>query len=439
MNTQIIRSISVAGMFIALLAVDIACAQSLETKPADPFFARFEPVKAPVPAGLYLHEGDRLAIIGDSITEQKMYSRILETYLTVCTPELKISTRQFGWSGETAEGFLHRMTNDCLRFNPTVATLCYGMNDHRYRAYDEANGSWYSNNYYSVVSSLKTAGARVVLGSPGCVGKVPRWAPDTNAPVEDLNLNLCHLRNIDIAIAANQDVRFADVFWPMLTSGFAAQQKYGPEFCVAGKDGVHPGWAGHLVMASAFLSALGVSGDIGTYTVDWAADKATVSAGHTLDHFADHTLTITSTRYPFCAAGNLNEDNSLRAGMELVSFNEKFNRLILIVKNGPAARYRVTWGGNVHSYSAAELAAGVNLAADYVLNPFSNAFIHVDVAVGEKQKYETRQIKELFHGAEGTADPEGTAAVTEKARQPLVEAVAKAFVPVTHTLQIEAE
>ena len=122
-------------------------AAELEPKPDNPYFAKFEPLKAPSANGLYLHEGDRLAIIGDSITEQKMYSRIMETYLTVCVPELKITARQFGWSGETAEGFLRRMTNDCLRFQPTVATLCYGMNDHRYRAYTDEIGNWYSNNY----------------------------------------------------------------------------------------------------------------------------------------------------------------------------------------------------------------------------------------------------------------------------------------------------
>ena len=64
---------------------------------------------------MLLKEGDRLAICGDSITEQRMYSRVIETYLTVCVPELKITTRQFGWSGETAPGFLARMTNDVLR------------------------------------------------------------------------------------------------------------------------------------------------------------------------------------------------------------------------------------------------------------------------------------------------------------------------------------
>jgi len=40
-------------------------------------------------------------------------------------PQLQVTARQLGWSGETAEGFLRRMTNDCLRFQPTVSTLCY--------------------------------------------------------------------------------------------------------------------------------------------------------------------------------------------------------------------------------------------------------------------------------------------------------------------------
>jgi len=60
-------------------------------------------------------------------------------------------------------------------------------------------------------------------------------------------------------------------------------------------------------------------------------------------------------------------------------------------------------------YSAAQLTAGVNLADDFTVNPFSAAFAKVDAAVAEKQKYETRQIKELFHGPAGKADADGTA------------------------------
>lgn len=392
-----------------------------------------------MPHGLLLQPGDRLAIIGDSITEQKMYSRILETYLTVCVPELKIKTRQFGWSGETAEGFVHRMTNDCLRFHPTVATTCYGMNDHRYRAYDEATGQWYRNNMLEIVRALKAAGARVVLGSPGCVGLTPRWAPNVNAPVEDLNLNLCQLRNIDIAIAAQEKVNFADVFWPLFTADFNARQKFGPGYAVAGKDGVHPDWAGHLIMAYAFLKAMGLDGDLGTFTVDLGSGKATATAGHTVNRFADGTLTLTSTRYPFCATGALDQDNSIRSGMTLVPFNAELNRLTLVVHGGTAANYAVTWGSETHSYSAAQLATGINLADEFAVNPFSEAFAKVDAAVAEKQKYETRQIKELFHGPEGKADADTTAALTEKVRHPLGQQIASAFVPLTHSIRIEPQ
>src|SRR5207253_4018792 len=129
--------------FIAVLSVSIgvlASIQAIGQNLAQSLGAKFHPLKAPRPHGLVLREGDRLAICGDSITEQKMYSRIIEDYLTVCVPDLKITVRQYGWSGERAPGFLGRMTNDCLRFKPTIATTCYGMNDHEYRPYQESIG-----------------------------------------------------------------------------------------------------------------------------------------------------------------------------------------------------------------------------------------------------------------------------------------------------------
>lgn len=428
---------------LALLASSCATVASsrFETKPDDPHFAKFEPVKAPATRGLYLKKGDRLAIIGDSITEQKMYSRIIETYLTVCVPELEITARQYGWSGETAEGFLRRMTNDCLRFKPTIATTCYGMNDHRYRPYDEANGQWYRRNYGAVAASLQAAGARVILGSPGPVGKMPSWVKSASGTVEDLNLNLCRLRNIDIEIAQELGIGFADVFWPMFTAGFAAQKKHGPDFCVPGKDGVHPGWAGQTIMAYAFLKAMGLEGDLGRIEVTLAKNQnvVTMGSGHKVIRNDIGEITIESARYPFCAAGAANNDGSIRAGMALVPFNEDLNRLTLVVKGGGAANYDVTWGPATKTYSAAQLAQGINLAADFETNPFSDAFKKVDEAVYAKQAYETEQIKKIFHGPEGKADMEAAVTATEVKRTPLAAAVKTAFVPVTHTIKITAK
>src|SRR6266404_7212817 len=79
-DTMVMRSI----LLLSLIAPLAATAQPLETKPKDPSFEKFNPMKAPENKGLFLKRGDRLAICGDSITEQKMYSRIIEDYLTMC-------------------------------------------------------------------------------------------------------------------------------------------------------------------------------------------------------------------------------------------------------------------------------------------------------------------------------------------------------------------
>src|SRR5437870_3548442 len=219
---------SIAGLSLLILL-------PFRSSASDPLSEKFKPLPAPQPGSLMLQTNDRLAICGDSITEQKMYSRIIEDYLTVCVPDLQVTVRQYGWSGERAPGFLARMTNDCLRFKPTVATTCYGMNDHEYRPYEERIGQTYRERSTEIVESFKTHGVRVIQGSPGCVGKMPGWVKSANGTVEDLNLNLCKLRNIGIEIAEKEKVGFADVFWPMISAGAEAQRRYGTNYAIAGK------------------------------------------------------------------------------------------------------------------------------------------------------------------------------------------------------------
>jgi lysophospholipase L1-like esterase len=426
--------------FAALSLCSSVLAQSIIRPPnSDPYFAGVYLLQAPEPEGPVLREGDRLAICGDSITEQRMYSRIMETYITVALPELNISTRQYGWSGEQASGFLARMTNDVLRFNPTVATTCYGMNDHHYKPYEPSIGQAYASNMVDIVLAFQAVGARVITGAPGCMGMLtPPWVKNPCTPKEH-NINLALLRDIDVEIAEVRFTGFADTFWDMYKAQYDAMQRFGPDYTLAGKDAVHPGWAGHLVMAYAFLKGLDVPGDIGTFTVDFGRSVATVSTGHELVSFNDGALTIKSTRYPFCATGATDSPDSIRSGMALVPFNQDLNRLMLVVKNGKAANYKVTWGATSKTYSTPQLEEGVNLAADFEVNPFSEAFKAVDEAVARKQEFETKQIKSLFHGDAGKADMEKTVADSEKERAPLVAAIKEAFVPVTHTLTISAQ
>lgn len=440
-------------LLLGSLACTLSLAQTPDQKPDDVRLAPFKPAKAPQPPAFLLRPGDRLAICGDSITEQKMYSRVMEDYLTMCVPDLKVTVRQYGWSGERAPGFLGRMTNDCLRFKPTIATTCYGMNDHEYRAYEDRIGQTYRDSSTAIVEAFKANGVRVVEGSPGCVGKIPSWQKRTNDTVLDLNLNLCQLRNIDVEIAEKEGVGFADVFWPMLTAGLEAQKRYSSNYAIAGHDGVHPGWAGHTVMAYAFLKSLGLKGELGFFAVDLRRNRMRVSPGHRLVSARDGEFVLKSSRYPFCpcvpagkaAAGypvcdqdDPEKDNSIRSAMTLIPFNEDLNRLTLKASNAQAGKsYKVTWGQESKTFTAAQLDHGINLAAEFPCNPFCDAFAHVDAAVIAKQAFETRQIKESFRSPEARTDMDGVADRTEKDRAPLAEAIKTAFVPVTHTIKIE--
>lgn len=411
-----------------------------EVKPDDEAFAKFNLRKAPPVGPLVLQRGDRLAICGDSITEQKLYSRIIETYLTACVPQLEITARQYGWSGEKTDGFLHRMDKDYLTFEPTVATLCYGMNDARYRPFDVTNGQWYEDHYRAIVQKFKDADVRVVLGSPGCAGKTASWVASRSGTLDEQNVNLCALRDIAIEVANSEKVAFADVFWPMLQAQVFAPGQHGATaekpYEVAGKDGIHPGWAGHVVMAYAFLRAMGLDGQVADLSIDMAANMATASDGHTIKPLGDGKFEITSTRYPFCAAGPIDSDDSIRSGMTLVPFNDDLNRFQLTVTGLAGGKYRVQWGDQSKEFSAGQLLDGVNLAEEFPQNPFSQAFDRVDSAVAAKQAYETEQVKKIFHGPEGKTDFAKAVADTEAKRKPLADAIHAAMVPVTHEITI---
>ena len=102
------------------------------------------------------------------------------------------------------------------------------------------------------------------------------------------------------------------------------------------------------------------------------------------------------------------------------------------------ATVKASSAGTSGATSTADLTKGINLAAEFRDNPFSAPFEKVSKAVFAKQDYETRQIKTLFHGPEGAADMAMTAALTEKVRAPLAEAVIQSVGPVDHVLKVKA-
>jgi lysophospholipase L1-like esterase len=385
--------------------------------------------------------GDMVAIIGDSITEQKQYSVFMEDYLLMCQPAGNLQIAQFGWGGETAAGFQKRMRNDMLRFQPMLITTCFGMNDGGYAALTKDRADLYRTSQQQIIDKAKKAGVRtIIVGSPGCVD-----ANTFRGNSTVYNKTLGELRDIAHEVADANGVAFADVHTPMMDAMTTAKAKYGKEYHVAGPDGVHPDANGHLVMAYAFLKALGCDGNIGTIKVDLKDSQATADHGHKILSCDGGKVEVESTRYPFCFFGDPKTTGSTAGMTEFIPFNDDLNRFMLVVENAPADKCKVTWGTTSKEFTRDQLAKGINLAAEFIDNPFSEPFKKTEAAIREQQKYETGLIKSVvtklpdFHKLipEESSAIDRIAASGVKHDKQLFDAAAATVKPVKHTLVIE--
>jgi hypothetical protein len=220
----------------------------------------------------------------------------------------------------------------------------------------------------------------------------------------------------------------------------------GNDYAPFGGDGFHPAPAGQLLMARAFLKALGLDGEIGTITID--AKGATASKGHEVISTADGTVELASRRWPFCFDPDSKNPDSTRSILPFTDFNQELNRLTLVVKDLKTPKAKVTWGNETKGFSKEQLEAGINLVSEFSTTPFDESFRKLMDAVAVKQQFETSAIKSLVtHFRMLAADAEKDAelaAAFELIRKRVAAKHAeyhasarKRIQPVKHTVKVE--
>jgi lysophospholipase L1-like esterase len=398
-------------------------------------------------ADFLVQPNDVVGIAGDSITAQHLYSSFMEDYLLMCQPTQNLSVVQFGWSGEQAPGFLARLNTDVFPFKPTVITTCYGMNDGHYGPINDDVANTYRKAQTDIVEALKKNGVRaIVLGSSKCVDSHSYHGDPALAAI--YNKTLGSLADIDKQIAQQKGVVYADVFGITMDAMTKAKAKFGEDYVFAGADGVHPGPNGHLVMAYAFLKALGCDGNIGTITVDYGAKQATATPGQEVVSYKDGTVDLKSTRYPFCFTGAIDskDQGTTAAVSTCFPFNDDLNRYMLVVKGLTTAKAKITWGGTTKEYASADLAKGINLASEFLVNPFVVQFQRVHGMVQNQEQQETQLSQTFMHnvatwkqnfapGADAAFDQVIASAMTQ--HNALFKQAADLVIPIQHTIKIE--
>ncbi len=144
------------------------------------------------------------------------------------------------------------------------------------------------------------------------------------------------------------------------------------------------------------LKTLGCDGNIGTVNVNMSAGTATASTGHTVVSYSNGTVILDSTKYPFCYNYDPNSyggTTGIASILPYVAFSQDLNRFVLTVTNLGAPSANVTWGSQTMNFTSAQLAAGVNLPAQFTATPFDTTFAQVMAAVVNKQYFEDYEVK----------------------------------------------
>jgi len=329
--------------------------------------------------GFVFHDGDRpIIFIGDSITEQRMYTTLVETFVLSRYPAWKVTFRNVGWSGDTSwlqmrGDFNTALKRDFLDLKPMAATIDYGMNDAR-------SAQWtfprYGECLTTITDALEKQGARVAL-----VTASPEERYEADQPAGS-----AYNRTLDKYAAAAHDVAmanhatFVDQFHPLIdaiTAGRAAKVLGANGDPRLIPDGIHPNWAGHLLMASAILRGLHAPGLVDTCTIDAATATVTAQEGCTVEMTATPASATPAATAPSAGAKHTHlsfvrhdaalpwpipKDADPALAIPGVAPLDGLCSYRLTVANLPANQYEVTVDGEqVAVKSATDLAAGIDL------------------------------------------------------------------------------
>ena len=201
---------------------------------------------------------DHILFQGDSITDAGRgqppglgtgYVNMVRGMLSTLHPELPVRITNRGNSGDRSAELLARWQTDCLDLKPDVLSIKVGVND-VWRKLGEWNGQkhiplWeFCSNCTRLLEQAKSAGIRqLVLISPTTI---------THANVSECN----DLLGEYAAATRELALAFGGIYVPAREALLAARTAL-PEVAWT-SDGCHPTTAGHAVIASAWLKAVGL-------------------------------------------------------------------------------------------------------------------------------------------------------------------------------------
>ncbi|HEX3872030.1 MAG TPA: GDSL-type esterase/lipase family protein, partial [Pirellulales bacterium] len=121
--------------------------------------------KAPLPK-VTLAQGDMIVFLGDSITQQCLYTQYVEDYFYTRMPHTRLKFHNSGVGGDKVGDALARFDRDVAAYKPKYVTVLLGMNDGSYKQFDQAIFQAYHDGMLALVNKIVSIGATPILITP---------------------------------------------------------------------------------------------------------------------------------------------------------------------------------------------------------------------------------------------------------------------------------
>jgi lysophospholipase L1-like esterase len=326
---------------------------------------------------------DRVVFIGDSITFAGTYHSCIQVFYATRFPERNVFCYNAGIGGDTASGAARRSSvsgkgawqSDVRMYKPTAAVVMLGMNDVGrsfldFKTKDElvANNAerleTYRRDYAVLLDHLEALGLKRIL----LIKSSPYDQTQVN-PKAKTNLYKFGVGLNDALVALGKEVlepeairrgySLYDFNTPMLEIN-AEQQKSDPAFSIIGRDRVHPGADGNMIMAYSFLKSQNAESKIAELLFD-VREKEMI---HTCNCSASKLeISEDVIRFEYMAKSLPFPRSLYEKVSHLIPFEAEFNQEILRVQGLKDGCYTLCMDGvDVGRFPSESLAEGINLA-----------------------------------------------------------------------------
>ena len=322
--------------------------------------------------------GDRVAFVGNSITDGGHYHSYLWLYYMTRFPNQPLWMMNCGIGGDTSTEILGRLQGDVIDRKPNVILLTYGMNDAGlFQLYSDTAAVFSEHRIAEAKANMlkmeqqlrQLKSTRIVMVGTSPYDETTRFNKDIFPMKAD---NIRRIVADQKEVAERNNWEFFN-FEEQMTAFNRERQQTDSTFTLCGPDRIHPDNDGHMYMAYLVLKAQGLAGKkVADMSVDAKKLRVMASENCEISNLAGTSAGLSLDYLAYALPYPL--DTIARGGMEfkrpqsrivnlLPDFMREMNAELLTVSNLRKGRYELRIDDIViDKLTHEQLATGINLA-----------------------------------------------------------------------------